>query len=217
LSYFKTAILLNQRQARWSEELKQYNFQLLYCKGASNAQADILSRYPAFTSKEGGTTSATEHTMFDKEQWLEIGAMELNFDEDDGYESIQISAIDLGQLLPEATERIKEKAMLDDKYRDLCKQVTIGGNVNKSFSIIDELLCWKNRIYVLEGLRKRIIQLEHDSKVAGHFGRERTLELLTRNFYWMNMEHDVRKYCNECDNCQRTIAPRQPKHGHLHP
>jgi len=81
----------------------------------------------------------------------------------------------------------------------------------------DGLLCWKNRIYVPEGLRQRVIQSEHDSKVAGHFGRERTMELLSRNFYWTNMERDVRKYCSECDNFQRTKAPRHAKHGLLHP
>jgi len=58
---------------------------------------------------------------------------------------------------------------------------------------------------------------EHDSKVAGHFGQERTMELLTQSFYWPNMEPDVRKYCNECNNCQRTKAPRHAKHGLLHP
>jgi len=31
------------------------------------------------------------------------------------------------------------------------------------------------------------------------------------------MEKDVRKYCNECDNCQRMKAPRHTKHGLLHP
>jgi hypothetical protein len=62
-----------------------------------------------------------------------------------------------------------------------------------------------------------MIQLEHDSKVAGHFGRERTLELLTRNFYWTNMECNVRNYWSECDICQRKKAPRHAKHGLLHP
>jgi hypothetical protein len=212
--YFISAILLNRRQARWADELTQYNFQLLYRKGSSNAQADILSRCPEFTSREGGTTSTTNQTMLDKEQWLEVGAMELVCDE---YEAIQILAIDVDQLLPEARERIKEKAMLDEKYREWCKQVTVGGNIDKGFSISNELLCWKNRIYVPEGLRQRIIQSEHDSKVAEHFGRERTLELVTRNFYWANMEHDIRKYCNECDICPRTKAPRHAKHGLLHP
>lgn len=31
------------------------------------------------------------------------------------------------------------------------------------------------------------------------------------------MEMDVRKYCNEFDNCQQTKAPRHAKHGSLHP
>jgi hypothetical protein len=85
LMYFKSAILLIRRQARWAVELQQYNFQLLYRKGSSNAKADILSRCPEFTSRDGGTTSATNQTMLDKEQWLEVGAMELVCDE---YEAI---------------------------------------------------------------------------------------------------------------------------------
>jgi len=143
VTYFKTAVLLNRRQARWSEELKQYNFQLFYRKGTSNAKADILSRCPAFTSREGGSTSATNQTMMDKENWLEVGAMELDLEE---YETIQISAIEVDLLLPEAKERIKEKALLDDKYKELCKQVMREGNINKSFWIINELRCWKKRI-----------------------------------------------------------------------
>jgi hypothetical protein len=214
LTYFKSAVLLNQRQARWSEELKQYNFQLFYRKGTSNAKADILSRCLVCTSREGGTTSATNQTMVDKEQWLEVGAMDIGREE---YKSVQISEIEVDLLLPEAREKIQEKAMLDGKYRELCEQVLKDGNINKDFSITDELLCWKNRIYVPEGLRHRVIQSEHDSKVAGHFGRKRTLELLTRNFYWTNMERDIRKYCSECDICQRTKAPKHAKYGLLHP
>jgi hypothetical protein len=171
-----------------------------------------LSRGPEFTVREGGTTSATKQLMLDKEQWLDVGAMEN--DRDYGYETIQISAIDVDQLLPEAKERIKEKAMLDNKYRELYKQVAKDGNINKNFSISNDLLCWKNRIYVPEGISQWIIQSEHDSKVAGYFGRERTLELISRNFYWVNMERDVRNYC---DICQMTKAPRHAKYGLLHP
>jgi archaellum component FlaC len=117
--------------------------------------------------------------MLQKEQWLEVEAMEFDFNND--FNSIQISAIEVDQLLLEARERIMEKARLDEKYRELYKQVSSGGNINKSFSISNELLCWKNRIYVPEGLRQQVIQSEHDSKVPGHFGRERTLQLVTRN------------------------------------
>lgn len=101
------------------------------------------------------------------------------------------------QLLPEAKGRIKRKAMLDDMYRELCKKVRVGGNIDMNFAIKDELPCWKNRIYAPEGMRQRIIQSEHDSKVAEHFGKDRTLELVTRNFFWTNMERKIRKYCNK--------------------
>jgi len=50
--------------------------------------------------------------------------------------------------------RIKEQAMLDVKYRELCKQGLSGGNIDKHFAIKDELLWWINRIYVPEDLRQ---------------------------------------------------------------
>jgi len=161
--------LLNRRQARWSEELKQYNFKLLYHKGSSNARAAILSRCPVFTSEQGGTTSATNQTIFDKEKWLEVGAMEI--DRDDDYELIQISATKVDQLLPEAQEEMNEKTMLDELYWELCKQIMIGGNIAKRFSISNELLCWNNRIDVPNGLGQQVIQSEHDSKVPGYCAR----------------------------------------------
>jgi len=152
--------------------------------------------------------------MLRKEQWLEIGVMQTDGESD---EEIQIGAIDIERLLPEAKERIKVEALLDKDYLAICKAVTTEASVDKGYKIQDDILCWKNRIYVPEAMRMRVMKSEHDSKIAGHFGRERTMELLTRNFYWPNMEKDVRKYCNECDNCQRMKAPRHAKYRLSHP
>jgi len=188
LTYFKTVILLNRRQARWAEQLEQYNFDLLHRKGTSNAKADILSRCLVFTSREGGTTSATEQIMLRKEQWLEVGAMQL---EEESVETIQLSALDIETLLPEEKTSIQEKAMLDGNYREICKQVVKQGNIDKGYTIKEDLLCWKNRVYMPERMCQRVMRSEHDSKVAGHFGRERTMELISSNFYWPNMERDI--------------------------
>jgi len=68
----------------------------------------------------------------------------------------------------------------------------------------------------VEGLQKRICNSEYDLKVAGHCGRQRTLELTTRNFQQPIMEQDIFKYCNECDNCRCTKSSRHAKHGLLH-
>ena len=53
LTYSKTAVSLNGRQARWAEDRASLNFDLYYRKGSANQKADILSRCPAFTSNEG--------------------------------------------------------------------------------------------------------------------------------------------------------------------
>jgi len=214
LTYFKSTVILIRRQARWAEELKQFNFDLFYRKGTANAKADFLSRCLAFTSREGGTISATNQPMLRDKQWFEVGAMQL--DDDDNCGSIVIAVLEVELSLPEAKSRMKEKVFIDNKYRELCKEVTEGGNIDKGYTAMDNILCWKNRVYVPEGLRQRIMQSEHDSKVAGDFGRERMLERIPRNFYWTNMEQDRRKYCRECDMCQRTKSPRNAKHWLLH-
>jgi hypothetical protein len=88
--------------------------------------------------------------------------------------------------------------------------------VDKEYGIHGEILCWKNRVYVPKGLRKRILESEHVSKVARHFRADRTMELISRNFYLPNMEKDIWSYCNEHNDCQRTKGPRQAKHALLH-
>jgi len=113
LTYFKTAITLNSRQARWAEELMMFDFDLYYRKGSVNGKANIFSRCPEFTSKEGGTTAVRNMSLLRKEQWLEVGAIQMD---DEEYSTIQIGALDIDKLLPEAKERIKEKAMLDEEY-----------------------------------------------------------------------------------------------------
>jgi len=213
LTYFKTPVSLNRRQARWAEELVTLNFDLYYRKGSSNQKADISSRCLEFTSKERGTTATGDQMLLRKEQWLEVRAMQID---NESYSMINIGALDIEQLLSEAKERIKEKALLDEDYRSICKQLSSGDTTDKHYELIDDILCWKKRIYERKEMRQRIMRSEHDSKVAGHFGRDRTMEVVSRNFYWPKMEIDIHKYSNECDNCQRVKSPRHAKHGLLH-
>jgi hypothetical protein len=214
LSYFTKKVTLNRRQARWALQLRGNDFGIVYRKGSMNQKADILSRCPAYTFKEGGTTAISTEPLLGPDQWLEIGAMEI---EDDDFQEICIGAMEVELLLPEQKQKIMDDAALNESYRSICKLVTKGNNADENYQIIDDLLCWKGRLYAPERTRKRIIKSEHDSKIAGHFGRDRTLELVSRNFYWPKMEDDIRKYCNKCDNCQRTKSPRHVKHGLLHP
>jgi len=63
----------------------------------------------------------------------------------------------------------------------------------------------EGKVYVLkdEELRAEVIRLHHDVPAAGHGGRWKTVELVTRNYWWPGVTRDVGKYMEECDLCQR--------------
>jgi len=48
-----------------------------------------------------------------------------------------------------------------------------------------------------------VIRLHYDVLVVGHGGRWKTVELVTRNYWWLGVTRDVGKYVEGCDLCQR--------------
>jgi len=62
----------------------------------------------------------------------------------------------------------------------------------------------KEKVYVPKNgeLRAEIIQLHHDVLVAGHGGRWKMMELVTRNYWWPEVTRDVGRYVEGCDMCQ---------------
>jgi len=66
-------------------------------------------------------------------------------------------------------------------------------------------------------LRHRITSQHHDTKVAGHPGRWKTLELISRNYWWPQISRYVGQYTRTCDLCLRTKIQRCRPTGELHP
>ena len=63
--------------------------------------------------------------------------------------------------------------------------------------------------------RQKVIKIAHDLPFAGHLGREKTIQRILRRFYWPTLFHDVRSYCQTCEECQlhkgrRNRAPMIP-------
>jgi len=67
------------------------------------------------------------------------------------------------------------------------------------------LVLKEGKIYIPkdEELRVEIIQLHHDVLVAGHGGRWKTVELVMRNYWWLEVMRDVGRYVEGCNLCQR--------------
>ena len=84
------------------------------------------------------------------------------------------------------------------------------------WSMENDLLYYRGKIYV-PGSDLRILALCHDTKLAGHPGRWKTLELVSRNYWWPQMSRYIGKYMSMCNMCLCTKSIRQPPTGELHP
>ena len=89
----------------------------------------------------------------------------------------------------------------------------------KNWELEHGLIYYKNRVFIPsnEELLTEIAKGCNDSKVAGHFGQEKTIELVTRNFYWEKLTHRINDYVRSCHQCQHNKSQRHTKYGLLQP
>jgi hypothetical protein len=215
LEYFTTTKILNRRQARWAEILSCYDFRIIYRKGSENGKADALSRKPQFKPEQGGMTATGNEPLLKKEQWV----AGIDISKETHFGEIQLSSIETVQFHSDFLKQIKAAIPHDDWYQGVLKNLHKDqqGVIDERYSDIDGLLYWKHRLVIPKELRKMVLENDHDSKIAGHFGRDKTLELLSRNFFWPGIDKEVRDYVKSCNSCQRNKASRHKRYGLLHP
>lgn len=78
-------------------------------------------------------------------------------------------------------------------------------------------LCFRKRLWKpdWEPLKTALIHKVHDSHISGHPGRDTTLSILSRSFYWPRMSTMVRRFCRNCDVCGRSHVWRSRRQGLL--
>ena len=62
-----------------------------------------------------------------------------------------------------------------------------------------------SQLVVPQGLRDRVLSLGHESIMSGHLGIQKTSDRIVRCFYWPGIVGDIKRFCQSCDVCQRTV------------
>jgi transposase InsO family protein len=211
LEYFTTTKVLNRRQARWAEILGSYDFKIIYRPGASMGKPDAMTRRHDFS---GGSkaSDAPPRTLLKPGQ-LQLCALS-SHDAPTDDESQLIRDIRASQPQDPRLQRLLPFLRDPEAPRDNAAQQELTG-----FSLRDGLVLFDGLVYVPDDdtIKLKILRQCHDAISAGHFGRAKTFEMVTRDFWWPRVRRFVKRYVSTCDVCARAKAPRHKPYGLLAP
>lgn len=81
----------------------------------------------------------------------------------------------------------------------------------KDYHWAEGLLWYQGRVIVPHNkdIRLRILQIHHESLVAGHQGQSRTPELISRRYCWPGMKAEINSFVETCETCQQSKGSAQ--------
>ena len=163
---------------------------LKYVLGSKMGKADSLSRRPDWEIK---VKRDNENETLVKPEWLEVQRTE-------GVEVI-IEGVDLLEKVRQL--RVKDNEVI--KVVEEMKQTGVKMLKDKKQQEVDGIMYKEEKVYVPKDdkLRAEIIRLYYNIPVEEHRGQQKTIELVTRNFWWPGVTKEVKQYVEECNSCQR--------------
>jgi len=121
-----------------------------------------------------------------------------------------VRSIRAGKVIVEGIdilEKIRKSEAKDDeviKTVEEMKKTGVKMLRDKEWREEEGLMLKEGKVYVPkdEALRVEIIRLHHDMPMEGHGGQWKTVEMVTRNFWWPGVTREVKRYVEGCDACQ---------------
>ncbi|QRW07883.1 Retrotransposable element Tf2 protein [Ceratobasidium sp. AG-Ba] len=197
LERWKNAETFNRRHARWHMELASFNFEIHYRPGKMSNKPDALSR-------------RHDHEDIPNPQQIMINAERFK-----GFKAnIEIDIISM------IRESLSDDESLTTLIESTKKKEDLPPSIRKQYDKYEwkeDLLWYEGRIVIPENkeIRLAILEMHHDNPIAGHQGQARTLELISRRYYWPAMKQQVNQFVETCEICQRSkghkqYAPQKP-------
>lgn len=200
LENFETQKTLSQRQARWLEELSQFDMTISYIWGEDNTVADALSRLPDDPLEEVDDFDPDEVPCW--QAWLAkhpVASVQ---------SSLEISADNC--LLDSILEGYKNN--------EFCHKFVTGQKILPNVCEVNNLWYIGDRLLIPRtgNIREELFRLAHDC--LGHFGADKSYAALCDSYYWPNMRRDLEmSYIPSCEACLRNKSPMTKTPGPLHP
>ena len=184
LTYFRSPQKLNRRQAQWHLFLSQFNYMLHHCPGSQLVQADALTRTTHLTHTKDDNVDIILLTSDKFAQGTSpLLTRQLFINALDELESVALDDTIFDRIRTLSTNDPFAKTV---RHALTNKMYPIPGRLDRDlWDDNDRLLTYDSRVYVPSNLilRRIITQAYHDTATAGHPGRFKTGELISRDFY----------------------------------
>ena len=235
LAYLQTTAKLDAVGHRWMATLGAYNFTVSYKAGASNLDADALSRRIPRSSRSTEVSMDTVKSVLDSQSCevnsfavtrcvaVESASVTTNNHEPDCQafvgsidwrkaqqeDATLKQAIDLVLANQPLTRSVR--ARLDPAVRkvmrDNSRLIVRDGVFYRSRKDGEENVSYQ--LYLPEAYHSLILGMLHDD--MGHLGIDRTLAFCQDRVYWPGMARSVEKWIGSCKRCICAKAPYLPQ------
>ncbi|KAF8749944.1 hypothetical protein RHS01_09713 [Rhizoctonia solani] len=192
LEYWMQARTFNRRHARWRVFLSNFNFEIHYCPGKQSGKPDALSRRSDYID-----TPPEPEVMLPAEVFANTSEEEV-------------------EIVTEICSRLREDPSLEPIIQFLTEDAdNAPPSIWKAYRDYDweeDLLWYRGKLVVpdSETLKEQLLKEFHDSLLAGHLGQQRTLELLSCNYWWPGMKSSAKEWVECCPTCQANRQAHAP-------
>jgi len=177
LEYFTTTKVLNRRQAQWAQELVGIDFRIYYQPGTQNGKPDALSRRSEYRPEKGGVENQTISTVLKEDHFDRAGRSFI-------CSSARLTSLPQRRWTEGFLASVREEGKNNEAYEQAKKQeaaveeLSPKDRKDREFSYGNGLLYRRNLLWVPRKLTQKVMESEHDTKVAGHMGQDKTIELI---------------------------------------
>ncbi|QRW20683.1 Retrotransposable element Tf2 protein [Rhizoctonia solani] len=197
LEYWKESRTFNRCHARWHLLLARYNFHIVYRPGKQSGKPDALSR-----QSDHANIPPEPQTMLPDPVFANVA---LITPKKELQRQIKAS-LDQDKSLEEILQFLQNESKAPPSIKQAFKDYQMEAG----------LLFYQGRIVVPDTgtLQTDLLRIFHNSPLAGHPGRQQTLELVSRNYYWPGIRADTYWHVDSCKICQQI---RKPKYAPIPP